>query len=769
MPPSTQTRRIIVKADVSGGEDLKKLSSQLGQVTKNTKNISTGFNQLRAIFAGFIGLSTIRTIARMSDDMQNLGNRLRIVSKEGEKVQDTIQGILDVANETKQSITATGEVYTRLAVAMKSAGGSAESMLALTKVLINSFRIAGSTNTETTSTIIQLSQAFASGTLRGQELRSVLLQNATLAGLLRDKFGAGLAAAAEKGLIKSSDVMILLRDNMIKINKAALILAPTFEQVVTTSFNTLTVAIGKLNEQFKGSELFGKAAETFIKKLSLIGAIIGVIALTRIPALIVAIKSLSVTMIALATKNPLLLAMIALSTILLSTVDTLDDLIDKIRNVGAWFAFLGAEAIETGDKINIYFVKGLNLVGLKSDQISKKIQENAARVKELRDLADKLGAPRNKAKGIAEGGDTAEIRALEDLIRRQKLLEAVGAADTKKAYEFLAALNKEWSSGALLISDYNNKLLDYQKFKLDKEFKDGKIDLEKYNEGLNSISENKYNDKLREGLITLEKYQENIRSLKIEELTAKFESGKITLAKYNDELVKISDKFLPESAFISGANAYIESVGTLSEGIAGAIKNVFTGLENKLFDFIKTGKASFKDFTQAILDDLTRIIIRAQIVAPIANGLIGSFATAGAGASTGSQATFGTTSQPLAATGLAFDKGMKQFATGGIVDGATMFGYGTNKTGIMGEAGPEAILPLQRGKGGNLGVAASVTPVTVNVINQSGNETQQTETTGPNGERQIEILISNRVKEGIATGRFDTAFQQSFGLNRRGV
>jgi len=51
------------------------------------------------------------------------------------------------------------------------------------------------------------------------------------------------------------------------------------------------------------------------------------------------------------------------------------------------------------------------------------------------------------------------------------------------------------------------------------------------------------------------------------------------------------------------------------------------------------------------------------------------------------------------------------FASGGIVDGATPFTFGGGRTGVMGEAGPEAIIPLKRGADGKLGVGGGVSVV----------------------------------------------------------
>lgn len=56
-----------------------------------------------------------------------------------------------------------------------------------------------------------------------------------------------------------------------------------------------------------------------------------------------------------------------------------------------------------------------------------------------------------------------------------------------------------------------------------------------------------------------------------------------------------------------------------------------------------------------------------------------------------------------AAMGMAFDSGIRRYATGGVVTQMTPFQYGGG-IGVMGEAGPEAIMPLQRMPGGELGV-----------------------------------------------------------------
>ena len=74
------------------------------------------------------------------------------------------------------------------------------------------------------------------------------------------------------------------------------------------------------------------------------------------------------------------------------------------------------------------------------------------------------------------------------------------------------------------------------------------------------------------------------------------------------------------------------------------------------------------------------------------------------------------------AEGNAFDGGLvKKYAKGGVVDRPTLFKYsngGSGNFGLMGEAGsPEAILPLKRGRSGNLGVESNGSGTTNIVVN----------------------------------------------------
>ncbi len=92
--------------------------------------------------------------------------------------------------------------------------------------------------------------------------------------------------------------------------------------------------------------------------------------------------------------------------------------------------------------------------------------------------------------------------------------------------------------------------------------------------------------------------------------------------------------------------------------------------------------------------------------------------------------------------------GVTPFASGGVVSTPTYFPMGGGRTGLMGEAGAEAILPLQRGRDGRLGVAASGGSAPVNVV---FNVTAQDAASFRKSEGQITGMLARAVSRGART------------------
>ena len=116
-----------------------------------------------------------------------------------------------------------------------------------------------------------------------------------------------------------------------------------------------------------------------------------------------------------------------------------------------------------------------------------------------------------------------------------------------------------------------------------------------------------------------------------------------------------------------------------------------------------------------------------------------------------------------AADGGVFTGGISSLS-GGVYNKPTFFSYGVQKFargGVLGEAGPEAVMPLARMSNGKLGVQSAggaaggvVVPVNIQVINQAGNnvgvETQQRQ--NDQGGMDIVMFIKRVVSQDISQG-----------------
>ena len=187
-----------------------------------------------------------------------------------------------------------------------------------------------------------------------------------------------------------------------------------------------------------------------------------------------------------------------------------------------------------------------------------------------------------------------------------------------------------------------------------------------------------------------------------------------------------------------GVNKYAKSMGTLRERMADMVGNTFDTLGNTLGDFVATSKANFRDMTVSILQDLSKIFIRMATMR-----LVSSFAGGGG----------------AFADGGAFNNGLQFFASGGVftnqvVSRPTMFAHGGG-FGVMGEAGPEAIMPLTRAPNGKLGVAAqggSGVQNNVNIsvsISQTGNAESDSKADSEQG-RRIARMLDGKIIEVLA-------------------
>ena len=187
------------------------------------------------------------------------------------------------------------------------------------------------------------------------------------------------------------------------------------------------------------------------------------------------------------------------------------------------------------------------------------------------------------------------------------------------------------------------------------------------------------------------------------------------------------DKGLPELTDMkkSPLESFADSAFKFADQAEQAVVGAFKGMEDAMVKFVTTGKLNFSDLARSIIADLTRMLVRYAIVQPLFKSIFPKI--------------------PITnnAKGNVFaENKIVPYKMGGIVSRPTIFPM-QNGAGLMGEAGPEAIMPLKRGANGKLGVQSSGGVGNINVnVDASGSSAQGDDNKG----RQLGEVIAKAIQ-----------------------
>ncbi|EPD0211779.1 phage tail tape measure protein [Salmonella enterica] len=180
------------------------------------------------------------------------------------------------------------------------------------------------------------------------------------------------------------------------------------------------------------------------------------------------------------------------------------------------------------------------------------------------------------------------------------------------------------------------------------------------------------------------------------------------LAEWTDYNAKVDAS---QGDWTLGASRALDNFLAQGSNVAGMTENVFTnafnGMADGIANFALTGKMDFRSFTVSILADLAKMearIAASKLLGSVL-GMFGFGASAGGSTPSGAYSSAALSVIPNADGGVYRSAGLSQYS-GSIVNRPTFFAFARGAA-VMGEAGPEAILPLRRGANGKLGVVAA--------------------------------------------------------------
>ncbi|MDV1808169.1 phage tail tape measure protein [Enterobacter hormaechei] len=206
--------------------------------------------------------------------------------------------------------------------------------------------------------------------------------------------------------------------------------------------------------------------------------------------------------------------------------------------------------------------------------------------------------------------------------------------------------------------------------------------------------------------------------------------------------------------------------GTVSDGVKTTLDSAFSNVTSML----EGNKVSWKSWGISVLQIIEKVALQMAVVSAMGGGssgsgifgsLIGSVGSffgggAGASASTGTAVSSYGSSFQFNAKGGVYDSPSLSAFSNGIVRNPTMFAFAKGGAGIMGEAGPEAIMPLTRAPDGNLGVrfigggggqSVSSAPQVYITIDGNGNTQTQATTGYEQFAREVVAFTDKRYRE----------------------
>lgn len=205
-------------------------SDRAGGLLQQIKNI--------AVAAG--GLAAIKKLVNLSDSMASTRARLNLIVDDGGSVGELEKKIMASAQRSRASYLTTAQAVSQMGLMTADAFSGNDELIAFTETLNKQFVIAGAQAQQIEAATLQLTQAMASGVLRGEELNSVFENAQPVVQSIADYLGVSIGeirAMAEEGQITADVVKNAVLSSANEVNKTFENMPITWGQVFTMASN----------------------------------------------------------------------------------------------------------------------------------------------------------------------------------------------------------------------------------------------------------------------------------------------------------------------------------------------------------------------------------------------------------------------------------------------------------------------------------------------------------------------------------------------------
>lgn len=288
---SIRAMRSMKQAGGASSKEIEKLKKQVADLNKQLKQSKSGFTifgnlfkslnkvykenayLIQSITAGlfaFVQYNLIGGIKRLSDQFILMQSRLRVVNDSQDVFNKNLLQSFEIAQKTRQPLFQVANTLARIGRNSSVLQKDFAKLGRITETIGKSFQVAGATIEEANNAMIQLSQAFASGRLQGDELRSVLELAPRLAQGIAKQIGisvGSLRAFAKEGRLTTEVLRLAIEGASQAVDRDFKKVQQTIGQAVTNVNSTLLMLVGTTNMVTGTNQKFVNAVERINKAL----------------------------------------------------------------------------------------------------------------------------------------------------------------------------------------------------------------------------------------------------------------------------------------------------------------------------------------------------------------------------------------------------------------------------------------------------------------------------------------------------------------------
>jgi tape measure domain-containing protein len=246
-------RAVDTRSFQTAREELARMGAQLEEVENQTHRTGGAAESMKSKFmhaAAAVGAAlSIKNIIGLADAMTQTEARLNLITGDLEKTAALQDQIMASANRSRASYQSTADAVAKMGIMAKDAFNNTDELVAFTELINKQFTIAGTSAAGQEAAMMQLTQAMASGVLRGEELNSIFEQAPTIIQTIADHLGVSVGeirAMAAEGQITAQVVKEAMLGSAKEINDQFNDMPYTFAQIWTMMQNILLEAFGPL-------------------------------------------------------------------------------------------------------------------------------------------------------------------------------------------------------------------------------------------------------------------------------------------------------------------------------------------------------------------------------------------------------------------------------------------------------------------------------------------------------------------------------------------